>query len=81
MLKRQSRDIQKLKINLGCCYYNGYGVVKDYYKAMQWFTKAAEQGHIQAQYNLGICYTYGHGVEQNHIIAEEWFSKAAQQKN
>jgi hypothetical protein len=47
---------------------------------MQWFTKAAEQGHIQAQYNLGICYTYGHGVEQNHIIAEEWFSKAAQQK-
>ena len=29
-------------------YRNGYGVTKDYKKAVEWYTKAAEQGNADA---------------------------------
>jgi len=29
--------------NLGVCYYKGEGVPQDYHKAVEWYTKAAEQ--------------------------------------
>ena len=29
---------------------------KDYEKAVEWYTKAAEAGNANAQCNLGICY-------------------------
>ncbi len=31
-------------------------VKQDYAEAFRWFTKAAEQGHADAQYNLGLMY-------------------------
>lgn len=34
-------------------------------KAVEWYTKAAEQGLPMAQCNLGICYKNGDGVEKN----------------
>jgi uncharacterized protein len=33
---------------------NGKGVAKDEMKACEWFGKAAEQGHADAQFNLGF---------------------------
>lgn len=33
---------------LGYCYKKGYGVVKDYKKAVELFIKIAEQGYILA---------------------------------
>jgi TPR repeat protein len=53
----------------------------DYNKAIDWFTKAAEQGHSDAQYELAIMYKKGEGVDQNHTKAEEWYTKAAEQGN
>ena len=38
--------------NLGNCYKNGRGVTKDLNKAREWYTKAAAQGHEQAQTEL-----------------------------
>ena len=35
--------------NLGLCYLNGNGVPQDMKKAVYWITKAAEQGHVEAQ--------------------------------
>lgn len=35
------------------------GVVQDYGKAVEWYTKAAEQGYAEAQSNLGYCYDFG----------------------
>ena len=32
---------------------------------LQWYTKAAEKGHLDAQYNLGVCMYYGRGVDRN----------------
>jgi TPR repeat protein len=40
---------------------------KDYQKAMQWYLKAAEQGHVAAQNDLGLMYTKGEGVNRRTI--------------
>lgn len=38
----------KAQYNLGVCYIDGKGVVKDYDKALYWFEKSANQGNINA---------------------------------
>ena len=60
-------------------YQNGHGVTQDYKEAGKWYTKAAEQGHAQAQCNLGWMYQNGHGVTQDYQKAYEWYTKAAEQ--
>ncbi len=35
-------------------YENGKGVQEDYYKAMEYYLKAANQGFAAAQFNIGI---------------------------
>lgn len=48
-------------------------------KAFEWFTKAAGQGHAEAQFNLGLMYEQGYGVRQDYQKAVEWYTKAAHQ--
>ena len=57
----------------------GEGVEIDLEKAVEWFTKAAEQGNMNAQFYLGVCYECGEGIEQNYEKAAEWYIKAAEQ--
>ncbi len=64
---------------LGYYYYSGQGGSRDYYKAVEWYSKAAEQGNVDAQTNLGYCYDMGHGVTRNYTKAVEWYTKAAKQ--
>ena len=33
-------------------YYYGRGVPQDYGEALKWYRKAAEQGHVNAQYKI-----------------------------
>ena len=54
----------------------GYGV-SDNKKAMVWLRKAANQGHIKAQYHLAFHYYWGYGVPENYAIALRWFLKAS----
>lgn len=49
---------------------------QDYAKAVEWYEKAAAQGHAAAQSNLGVMYVNGRGVRQNKTTAKEWFGKA-----
>ena len=60
-------------------YANGTGVAKDNTKAMEWFRKAAEQGHAFAQYDLGFMYANGIDVPTDNAKAMEWLRKAADQ--
>ena len=46
---------------------------------MEWYRKAAKQGHASAQTNLGVMYQLGRGVEKNEQKAAEWYIKAAEQ--
>jgi len=61
------------------CYDNGDGVDKDPTKAIEWYSKAADQGYAIAQYALGICYLRGNGVNSNEVNATYWLQKAAMQ--
>ena len=58
---------------------NRYYSEQNYAEAVQWFRKAAEQGHSGAQNNLGFCYNNGQGVVQDSAEAVQWYRKAAEQ--
>jgi tetratricopeptide (TPR) repeat protein len=60
-------------------YGNGEGVTLDDAEALKWYRKAAEQGHVSAQYNLGVMYGKGEGVTQDYAEALKWYRKAAEQ--
>ena len=64
---------------LGNIYYIGRGVDNNYSTALEWYRKAAEQGHANAQHNLGLMYENGYGVDKNLSTAVEWYRKAVEQ--
>ncbi len=63
----------------GWRYANGRGVIQDDEKAVEWYQKAAEQGHAIAQYDLSWMYQHGRGVSPNSSEALKWCRKAAEQ--
>jgi TPR repeat protein len=63
--------------SLGCYYYNGTVVARDYNEAFRWFKKSADAGHSSAQYNMGLCYEFGRCVTKNIPEAKRWYQKAA----
>ena len=65
--------------NLGFMYGEGKGVIQDYYEAVKWYRKSAEQGNAQGQYNLGVMYENGYGVTQDYYEAVKWYRKSAEQ--
>lgn len=48
---------------------------------MKWYSKAAEQGHVEAQCAIGECYLYGEEDHQSYRDAVKWDCKAAEQGN
>ena len=50
-----------------------------YTKVFMLFEKAADQGHVDAQYKLGWMYYHGCGVEKDPSQEIKWYEKAAQQ--
>ncbi len=81
IIKAANKGLLDAQYYLGWSYQHGIatGVQTDYYKAVEWYTKAAEQGHAGAQCALGVCYYFGYGVNKNYIEAAKWFEKASQQ--
>ncbi len=57
------------------------GHTADWAKAAEYYRKAADAGHAEAQYYLGECYEKGLGVSQDHTEAVAWYRKAAEQGN
>ena len=51
---------------------HGDGVEKDPAQAIEWFRKAAEQGHALAQAKLGLAYLLGQGVAADPVEAWMW---------
>lgn len=50
-------------------------------EAIQWYRKAAEQGHVKAQFQLALNYWNGLRITQNYAEAHKWFLKAAEQNS
>ena len=63
--------------DIGYVYDNGFGVEQDGTKAVEWYTKAADLGDLNAMFCLGRMYEYGVSVEQDGTKAVEWYTKAA----
>ena len=54
-------------------YSRGIGDEKgepNYEKAGEWFRRAAQQGHPEAQYELALCYLHGEGVAKKPQFEE-----------
>jgi len=50
----------------------------DLQQALEWYRKAAEQGHAAAQFNLGMMYAQGRGVPRDDAEALNWIRQAAE---
>jgi len=81
LVKKAEAGDGKAQFDLGVCYFEGEGVVKDEQEAVKWYKKAAEQGFAVAQWTLGVCYSEGAGVAKDEKEAVKWFTKAAEQGN
>lgn len=52
---------------------------KNYPEALAQYTRAAEWGHLAAQFNVGLMYDYGKGTAEDKAKALFWYEKAAEQ--
>ena len=78
-LKQARKGDMISQYNVGVCYSNAAGTVKDSIQAFDWFLKSAEQGYRYAQFQVGNCYYNGVGVLEDIAMAASWYRKAADQ--
>ena len=69
------RPAAKAGVSTAKKYFNDY-----YAAAAEWYGKAADQGHGDAQHELAVIY-YGRGVKQDLAVAKGLARKAAAQGN
>lgn len=50
--------------------------LRDPNKALRWLEKAAEKGHLQAQYTIGKRYHEGNGINKNTKLGLQWLEAA-----
>lgn len=62
-------------------YENGEGVNADLDRAIRLYCKAANRGHVDAQYYLGRVYAHGRGVKRDDGLAAAWFKRAAEKRH
>ena len=77
--RRPENSAQFYKNGLDAFY--GRGVPKSDGEAAKWWRKAAELGHVDAQFNLGWLCERGCGGGKNLEEAAKWYRKAAEQGN
>lgn len=65
------------QFQLGRAYFRGEGIPADKSKALEWISKAADQGHPDAFTSMGFFYAQGVGYEKDEAKAIEWFRKGA----
>lgn len=68
-------------VSLGDVYSDGAAFKPDYAVALDWYRKAAEKGHAEAQYIVAGMYRKGIGTERDSSQAAAWYKKAADQKH
>jgi TPR repeat protein len=75
--KEVDRGVPESFYVMGTIYFKGTNGVPDYPKAVEYLTRAAEQGIAIAQVNLGDIYFDGTKVPQNDELALRWYQAAA----
>ena len=64
--------------NVAWCYESGDGTEQNWSKALEWYTKSAENGCAIAQYSLAWMYDNGIEVKKNISKAIVWHIRAAE---
>lgn len=59
----------------------GKTIPLDYPSALNWYQKAAFQGHAESQFSLGYMLLKGIGTEKDTASAIYWYEKAADQEH
>lgn len=54
-----------------------FGGIKDEKLAADWYLKAAQSGHGNAQFNIATLYWNGRGIEKNQAEAIRWWGEAS----
>jgi uncharacterized protein len=66
--------------DLGALYATGdWTGPHDPVRAAEWYRRAAERGHVDAQYNLGFMYLCGEGMPSDPLEGLRWLHCAANQ--
>ena len=61
------------QFNMGWMYDNGEGMPEDDTKALEWYLKSAQSGHIESPNYIGILYDNGDGTPEDDIAAYAWW--------
>ena len=65
--------------NIGWMYLNGYGLMMNDKLALEWWQRAADQGHIDATFSIAMLYSLGEGqVETDMDKAVEYYLRAVE---
>jgi len=78
--RKAAKDNEADALNgLGCLYESGAWAEcgRDYERAREYYQRAADQGHLDAQTNLGYVHEKGLGTEVDFMSAAEWYKRAA----
>ena len=82
---KAEQDDAEQQFFIGYCYEFGKGVEKNFEEAVNWYQKAAENGHVDAMWYLGLRYEAGRDdvlvwdIGRNRKASQEWYSLAASQ--
>lgn len=73
--KQAAQNDVGLQYEIGMTYHDS----QNYSEAIVWLSKAAMNGHVEAQFVLAQMYDGARGVKQDYSKAAEWYDKAAAQ--
>ena len=71
------KEISKAQYRFAENYHNGKVLTKDYQRALDLFTRAADSGLTQANFKLGLINHYGQGKAKDLSEAYTYYEKAA----
>ncbi|MEZ8739269.1 tetratricopeptide repeat protein [Photobacterium swingsii] len=77
-LKKAAADTPEVQAMIGDLFKNGRGLPRDNQQAVEWYTKAANEGSVQAMIELGHYYVSGGGTGKTDCAnAIKWFNNAS----
>ncbi len=79
LIKAAAAGLADAQVNLGNIYSSDRSARMN--KAVEYYSMAAEQGDVRAEYALGVLYFNGNGVPQNYYTALDFFKRAANKNN
>ncbi len=79
--KAAAAEAPQAAFNLGQCYFGAQGTEQNVPLALEWWEKAAEQGHGRAAINAALAYLSGEGVKRDKVKARRLAERAAELNN